>query len=178
LALQRRQKYLDAYILFRQATVADPGNAKAWHNRSCMLGVLLAQDAAVDENELYDALEKALRMDQRYRTAFTADEDLAPVRERPRFIVLLETYGITVYALNGGQKLGYRKNARWVALPGDEAGALAACMAVSGADVYAGGYRFNGKENYDDIQVPGYRKNGTWMALPILEGRSGATVTA
>jgi hypothetical protein len=164
--LYQQANYLDAYILFRQAVAADPGNATAWYNRACMLALLWGNGAHVDQGDLFESLGKALELDRARRSKFAQDADLAWLKDDPRFSALVGRYCPTVYALSDPQSLGYWKNTVWVALPDRQRGERTTCLAVDRGDVYVGGHYASGKDNYDDIQVPGYWKNGIWTSLP------------
>jgi len=71
---------------------------------------------------------------------------------------------------------GYWKNGAWVGLSPLSAAKSTGVtsLAVSGTDVYAGGY----SNNASNVVVPGYWKNGTWTGLPTLSTTKNAFVTS
>lgn len=73
-----------------------------------------------------------------------------------------------------GYSPGYWLNGTWNGLPippGSDLGAELFAFAVSGTDVYAGGYKVS-----NGIASPGYWLNGTWADLPVPSGSVGGTV--
>lgn len=73
-----------------------------------------------------------------------------------------------------GYAPGYWLNGIWNGLPtppGSDVGTELFAFAVSGTDVYAGGYKVS-----SGVALPGYWLNGTWADLPVPPGSVGGFV--
>lgn len=98
---------------------------------------------------------------------------LAPPTGVNGLVIALAVSGSDVYAAGAYQDPtlslvpGYWKNGTWVGLP-TPAGALRArvtSLAVSGGNVYAGGWSSTSRTGL--VSLPGYWLNGNWVGLPL-----------
>lgn len=93
------------------------------------------------------------------------------------------TTGLSVYAAGHASGApGYWQNGNWVGLPVPSAaknGCSVSSLAVSGNEIYVGGWYSYTQRNGHPYSAPGYWRNGTWVSLPVpLDAENGGCVSS
>lgn len=82
--LYREQRYADAAQVLRNGLAEHPDNPVIEYNLACFAAL------AGEADEAFEHLRRAVELYPRFRESAPGDEDLAPIRDDPRFVQALE----------------------------------------------------------------------------------------